>query len=190
MTASPSRLDPVSLWVTRILNPAVLAALTFACQSYYGVSSWSGAVWATVWGPGIPTAYAIGAKLAGRSDTVFLRGRQRVLPLAIASLACLVGVWHAGGETDLALLLCAYGLFALLSAGISWWWPISLHAAGVAIPFAYVVSSGFGVVVGVSTILLVGWARLHRQEHSLGQVVAGFCGGVVAYAASYTITIG
>ena len=190
MTASLSRLDPVSLWVTRILNPAVLAILTFGWLGYHDVSTWPDAVWAMIWGPGMPTAYAVGAVLLGRSDTVFLRRRQRVVPLGVAALACTVGVWHVGGQADLVLLLRAYGMFALFSAGVSWWWSISLHAAGAAIPFTYLVGTGQGLGVGVAVAILVGWARLHRKEHSLGQVVAGFCGGVAAYAASYTITIG
>lgn len=173
------------------MNPAVVAVLAFLFLSGAPEPDhlrWS--VWAILLGPGIPALYAIGARLSGRASSVFLPvARNRVLPLGLAVFSCCVGVWvlAARSAPDYAVqLMAAYALVALVTMIVSGWWGISLHAAGVTLPWCIgVVTVGTAYIYGVPVVIAVGWARVILREHSAAQVAAG---GLLGLAAALVVS--
>ena len=148
--------------------------------------------WAALWGPAFPTAYAVVTFLRGKTPTVFIPdGRQRIPPLLLAAVSNLIGVWHLG-EMDapvyLSLLLTAYAFVALLAAVVSPWSLVSLHAAGIVVPWWVGVEMiGPGFVWWVFVPVVVGWCRIRRGDHSVAQVVAGAAIGFVASWCALTL---
>ena len=180
-----SRSDHIATWVTRVLNPAVLGVLAILFLDGVPRDGLRARLWTCLYGPGCPTAVAILFRVLGRVDSVFMPdARLRILPLLAACVSSIVGVWHLGemdGPLYLRMLLVAYAVVALLAAGSTYWWPFSLHVAGVVIPVGVgVVGISLWFIWMLPVCVVVGWARLRRREHTLAQVVVGGMVGAVA----------
>ena len=77
--------------------------------------------------------------------------------------------------------MAAYAVIALVTMVVSGWWGISLHAAGVSLPWCVgFLTVGPDYLPGLIVVAAVGWARVYLREHSVGQVVTGGLLGVTA----------
>ena len=159
---------------------AVLAFLFLAGRPPAEAGRWL--AWAALLGPGVPSLYAFVAFASGRTTSVFIPDRrQRVVPLLLAFVSSTVGTWvllQLAAPDYAVQLMAAYACAAVIAALVSCWWAISLHVAGLIIPW------GVGVVAvdGWYLVLLpipfvVGWARVREGEHTSAQVVAGGLAG-------------
>jgi hypothetical protein len=188
LTTLVSGLDAVALWITRALNPAVIAVAAFALLAGYPASTSLVSIgWAVLWGPTLPTLYAVVVYWSGGSDTVFIAGgKHRILPLILAAATNAVGVWHMvqlEAPHHLALLLAGYAILSLVATGLSVRWRISLHMSGVAVPWMVGLAiNGSGMLWLFPVATIVGWARVRRDDHTLAQVIAG---GVIGLGSAW-----
>jgi hypothetical protein len=179
-------LSAFARWITILLNPAVAAVLAFLfLQGYPEPDHVRWSIWAILLGPGAPALYAVVVRLSGRAASVFLPDtRKRVLPLGLAVCSCCVGVWVLAAQSapDYAvLLMAAYALVAFVTMIVSGWWGISLHTAGVTLPWCLgVMTVGTAYIYVLPVVVAVGWARIKLREHSTAQVAAGGLLGMVA----------
>jgi membrane-associated phospholipid phosphatase len=87
----------------------------------------------------------------------------------------------------LALMICALAL-GLINGGINLFWKISAHATAIAstATIALIYSPPLGAVLWACA-LAVGWARVRTRNHTLMQVLAGFCTAAVVVLVGFQL---
>lgn len=171
--------DRVAAWVTRIVNPAVVAVAALAfLRGAPDPGDARALVLAILLGPGLPTLHAVVLYRTGRQPTPFIPdGRDRIPPLMLAVLSCAACVWLLAGTAaspHLVALTAASGVTAAVSAALALRWTVSLHAAGIACPMVVGMAGVTAwYAAGIPVLALVGWARIRAGDHTVAQVVTG-----------------
>jgi membrane-associated phospholipid phosphatase len=107
------------------------------------------------------------------------RARLLLLGAGCYFLGC-IGLWLAGAPTLMMGAGCVYCGNALLVWRINRHWKISIHAVAVTGGLLLLLVASGGRLWPLSlALVLVAWARLQLQAHTIGQVLGGILlGGV------------
>lgn len=182
------RVERVAQVVSNVTVPTVLSAVAFLALSIHDETSLlRGLVTTTIcWVTGsiLPAAYVLKLEREKRvSDKHVPIREQRTRPYLMAALCYAVGlallVVIRAPFSVWGLMWC-YATNTLLIALTNLRWKMSAHAMGAAGALAGL-SYGFGAAMLPAYVLLpvVGWARLRLRAHTLAQVVAGACAGLL-----------
>lgn len=180
--------------LAEILAPAVLVAgimITIALAS--SSTLLSALLWAavsTIFCSVFPIWYMARGAKAGKWDTHHVRNRaDRFLPLAVSIGSVLLGllILILGGAPTavIALVVAMLGLLVIATA-ITQAWKISLHAA-IAAGVVAVLATTFGPLwwCALVAVALVSWSRVHTDDHTLLQVLAGSALGILTCGGLY-----
>lgn len=191
-----SRSTRLATAVSNVLSPVWLVmALPLVVGARATWPEPSGPLWGAVGAffcGGLPLWFIRRGIRAGRLDHVHLpRREQRIVPLSVALGSVVVGlsVLYAGGAPRPLLMVQGAMLAGLgVTLPLTMRWKVSFHAAvaaGTVVMLALGVHPGcwlFAPLVG-----LVGWARVHRRDHTVAQVVVGACIGAGVAGAAFAI---
>ncbi len=111
---------------------------------------------------------------------------ERTLPFLIAIIFYSVGlavlIIIQVNIISIAFWFC-YISNTLLTILINWYWKISAHSMGAAGALAAVFYVfGLPLLLAISLIVLLGWARIYLKMHTLSQVIAGI---ILAFISVY-----
>lgn len=106
-----------------------------------------------------------------------IQNRRERIPLYAFTLMChLGGIWlaHELGKAELVAVLSVFYLVAIVFAGITTFWKISLHTGVNAVLItAIVLFYGPQYAWLYLTLALVTWARVYQKHHTLSQALSG-----------------
>lgn len=186
-----------------MFSPIVVAAVIVGFVSVRASGSWplglGWAVLALLFVVAIPYAVVLVGVRRGRLGDRFIGDRsERPKPMALAVLCSGVGLGvlvALGAPADLLRLLVAVLAGLLVSFAVTLRWKISVHLAGLAGALAVAVV-GYGspspaglvlMVAGVLLLVLVGWARVRLEAHTVAQVAVGAVVGAAVVGATYAV---
>jgi len=176
------RLDKLARYLSVLFDSSILAVPIFLgvawaeTRVFLPALGWT--AMALLFADGVPLTYlAVGLRRGWVSGFDMPRRQERGPFIAVNLTGNGVGylLLRAMGAPDaLAALLLVYVGMGVTMLTTSLFWKISLHAGGVG-GFAAVLTWRFGPVWALAflAVLLVGWARVHRQRHTWTQVIAG-----------------
>lgn len=174
--------------ISNLTVPTVLSAGAFCSIALHRETSLARAVATTAicWlcGSLLPAAYVL--KLAREkrvSDKHVPIREQRTRPYLVAAGSYAFGLLLlllARAPFEVWALMWCYAFNTVMIALVNLRWKMSAHAMGAAGALAGL-TYAFGAVLlpAYALIPVVGWARLRLGAHTLMQVVAGACAGVV-----------
>ncbi|MFZ2199550.1 MAG: hypothetical protein WAV40_02055 [Microgenomates group bacterium] len=106
-----------------------------------------------------------------------IQNRAERIPLYIFTLIChMGGIWlaHELGKNELVSILLVFYSVAIVFAGVTTFWKISLHAGVNAVLITVInVFYGWQYFWLYGLLYLVMWARVYQKHHTWAQVVAG-----------------
>ncbi len=112
-----------------------------------------------------------------RLDSVFANVRQQrtkiyALAVILAGVSCIILLFLKAPLILLALFVAAFSANVIFM-GVNFWWKISLHTAFItaAVTVLFILY-GFMATASIVLVLLVAWARIKLEHHSLAQVVS------------------
>jgi hypothetical protein len=178
--------DRLARWISVLFDSSILSLPIFLALGYISARA-LGLLWAILTlliVTGIPLAYLlIGRKRGWVSDMELSRREERprfiLISLSSDVLALLI-LRLFGGPHLLTVIVLTYFCLAIVMFGISSFWKISMHMAGVGgFSTALVFVFGTPALWAFLSLMLVAWARLHRRKHNLTQLIAGALAGVL-----------
>lgn len=111
-----------------------------------------------------------------RLDIVFANVRQQrtriyALTVILAGVSCIILLFLKVPLILLALFVAAFSANVIFM-GVNFWWKISLHTAftTAAVTVLFILY-GFMATASIVLVLLVAWARIKLEHHSLAQVI-------------------
>lgn len=169
-------------WLSGAFQPTIVSVALLLAMALAGPESlWWRLKWFLVCAllcTVIPVGFVLLGIRLGRAQDLDLRARpQRPIPLAFALICVVIAVLLVSaldGPTRLRVALLAGLAPGVALALITTRWKISFHSATLA--GATVVAwwrFGASALVGAVICVLVSWARLVLERHSVGQVIAG-----------------
>jgi hypothetical protein len=193
-SATATRADRLATLLTNVFAPAhlvIVHLLTVGAASH--PSPLRGLGWGTVAAilvGVLPYAWVLHSVRQGRLPSRHVPDRtQRMLPLAIAAVAVIVGLVTLailGAPRALVALICAMLAGLAVTAAITRYWKISLHtgvAAGTATILTIVI--GHAMLGTAMVVATIGWSRFHLRDHTPPQVILGVLVGVLVAAAVF-----
>jgi membrane-associated phospholipid phosphatase len=193
-SATATRADRLAALLTNLFAPA---HLVIGLLLIVGAASHPSPLRGLAWGAiaallvgVLPYAWVLHAVRRGRFTSRHIPDRtQRMLPLAIAAAAVVVGLVTLailGAPRPLVALICAMLAGLAVTAAITRYWKISLHT-GVAAGTATILVIAFGPAMLTTGVLvaLIGWSRVHLNDHTPPQVAIGAVIGAIAAAAVF-----
>lgn len=135
----------------------------------------------------LPYAWVLHAVRRGRFTSHHIPDRtQRMLPLAIAAAAVVVGLVTLallGAPRPLVALIVAMLAGLAVTTAITRHWKISLHT-GVAAGTATILAIVFGPALLTTGVIVaaIGWSRVHLRDHTPPQVILGALVGALVAA--------
>lgn len=144
----------------------------------------------------IPALSVALLRLSGRISSLRLDKRdERILPLAICALCCIIcamTIRRIPSAILLRRIMLAAACCQILCLAVSRFWKISLHLTAAGGFVAVIAVLGFAGTGRLTTALaaaivvsgMLASARLYLGEHNLRQVAAGFAGGFITAAVS------
>src|SRR5690606_11881117 len=135
----------------------------------------------------LPYAWVLHAVRRGRFTSRHIPDRtQRMLPLAIAAAAVVVGLGTLallGAPRPLVALIVAMLAGLAVTIAITRHWKISLHT-GVAAGTATILTIVFGPALRNTgaVVAAIGWSRVHLRDHTTPQVTIGAVVGAIVAA--------
>jgi membrane-associated phospholipid phosphatase len=135
----------------------------------------------------LPYAWVLHAVRRGRFPSRHIPDRiQRMLPLAVAAAAVVVGLLTLailGAPRPLVALIFAMLAGLAVTAAVTRYWKISLHT-GVAAGTATILTIVFGPALLATGVVVaaVGWSRIRLRDHTPPQVILGALVGAVVAA--------
>ncbi len=174
--------------ISNLTVPTVLSAGAFCLLAVHSETSLARAVMTTAicWLSGslLPAAYVL--KLAREkrvSDKHVPIREQRTRPYLVAAGSYAFGLLLlllTRAPFEVWGLMWCYACNTVTIALVNLRWKMSAHAMGAAGAVAGLTYAfGAPVLPAYALIPVVGWARLRLRAHTLGQVVAGACAGIV-----------
>jgi len=173
-------------WVSVFFDSSVLSLLVFPAIGWRA-AGWFGVGWslvALVILSGLPLAYILlGMRQGWVSDLELSRREERPRFILVSVSSDLLGLLVpnlGGAPRQIWLLALIYACLGATMFTISSYWKISLHMVGVG-GFATLLVYVFGPQTWwvFLSLPLVAWARLYRNKHTPGQLLAGAVGGTV-----------
>jgi membrane-associated phospholipid phosphatase len=120
------------------------------------------------------------------SDLDVTRREERHKPFMVAvcgAAAAWGGLYAMAAPSLLVQFAAAHTIVMSTVLVVTWYWKISVHAAGAAgVATLVAVLMGASAVVFLP-VLLVAWSRLYLRRHTFSQVAAGGLLGAVVFAA-------
>ena len=168
--------------VSQVLNPLVVLAIMIVFVVSETVESAAAAVVfvgiSLFFSILIPIAIVVYMLQKGQIGGVFIpqrEDRKRPLLLSLPSfMGGVVVLYLMGAPAQVGALMVCVAVLGSVAFGVTLWWKVSLHAAGLWACFAVVVTlwghSGWLVVLPAG---LVSWSRFVLGVHSKAQIVAG-----------------
>ncbi|PIZ44700.1 hypothetical protein COY32_06100 [candidate division WWE3 bacterium CG_4_10_14_0_2_um_filter_41_14] len=134
----------------------------------------------------VPAAILSLFVLQGKVSDVDIRNRKERVPILagiLPSLWSAVYVAYAFDASKMFTYLTLSGALTLTALFIvTFWYKVSLHAAGMTVLFFMVyISQGVVAIILFPVLLVVWWARLTLKAHSLQQLVLGTLVPVVIF---------
>lgn len=166
--------------VSLVLNPAVIAAFTFAILLHtpQRIQTFLLLAICIIFGTLVPFVmmYQL-SKMGLISDFYVSEKEERTKPFAGAITSYIVGsvalLLFRAPVIVTALMLCYAGNTAVMML-ITLRWKISVHASGIAGPVtALVYALGMWTAVFFIVLIPVGWARIRVGAHTPTQILAG-----------------
>jgi hypothetical protein len=185
--------DRLARVLSIVLSPYIVTALTatavsvaYARPGPLGLLHCAVCIFASAVVPFAFTAWMVRTGRATDLHAAVRGQRHPIFLVAIMSTALATAFMQATGASPMGV---AVG-FAYCASGAVFWavtvgWKISLHA-GVMAGALVIVAHAFGPVAlaGFPLLPLVGWARVRRGRHTVGQVAAGTIFGSALTAAA------
>ncbi|MGC4806132.1 phosphatase PAP2 family protein [Micromonospora sp. DT233] len=116
---------------------------------------------------------------------------QRRMPLVYGLLSVLVGLALlilVGAPRALVAMVVVMFAVLLIVTAINQAWKLSAHAAVAAGSVSVlVIVFGPALVPAAALVALVGWSRVRLGDHTVSQVVAGACAGLLIAAPTYLL---
>lgn len=183
-------------YVSTILAPATISVPMVVLVALYHSSNRAtallSAMVALIFLSGGPLAYILlGVRLGKFSDVDVSRRTERSGPFLFSSASMLLGffvllAFHT--SKDLETILLGTLLTSLVLMVITWWWKISVHATSLAgAVTALFILYGEPMVATFVLLVLVCWSRVVLGRHTVAQVVAGSCVGIVLTSAVFML---
>jgi hypothetical protein len=215
MTA-PTRAERLANALSYILNPLAFPPVAFTLVSWHFGAPlaevlWVGAVSAVFFAV-VPLLALLWMVREGRAASLEVRDRQRRrTPMLLTVAATVAGVVLLGATTTtartvLVAFAAVYPVNTLLLIGITHWWKISIHMAGLAsfvsgllfvalvawraLPADWEAALTLATTTPLLLLLpLLMWARVRARAHTVAQVIAGAAFGLfVPLAQLYALT--
>ncbi|MEQ8768169.1 MAG: hypothetical protein RL885_29970 [Planctomycetota bacterium] len=188
VSSVPKLRDRFAHHVSLVLSPpiAMMAAAFLTHGSVEAAGGW--------WAPFVFCAGAIFVPMALLvywvrrgviSDLDVGRREQRTRPFAAALIGATAGaaaLWLLEAPSPLVRFALAYVLVTAVLFLVSLRWKISVHGAAIA-SLSVVLSQQWGMraELAVLLVVLVAWARVRLERHTVAQTVAGALLGTAAY---------
>jgi hypothetical protein len=182
----------VAYWISQICNPPLVSAAGVVMTGYT-LSARTAWLWAVIYGLLAilaPALYVLYLFRRGVISDLHLTVREeRTRPLVVtlgAALAAWMVLYSGGAPQVLVTLAVANVLNALFFFGITLYWKISAHsAAAAALAFLALMLVGRMAMPLAASVLLIAWARVRMQHHTVGQTVAGAILGSSVLASTF-----
>ncbi|NLT50953.1 MAG: hypothetical protein GXX85_08570 [Ignavibacteria bacterium] len=102
---------------------------------------------------------------------------ERTVPYIIGVIFCLSAFsvsYISGSHKIIGLMWIVLAVCSVLIIIINYYWKISAHMLGAAIPFSCVYfTAGLKALVFLPFLILLGWARWKLGVHTISQIIAG-----------------
>lgn len=164
--------------LSHLLNPAMVGWGVFAGLAWLAGGYWWAGLTGMFFYGLVPTVALLSMYRNGAISHVYLPERDQRARLLLLGAACyflgFVGLWLVRAPDLMLGAGCVYCGNALVVWRINRHWKISIHAVGVSGGVLLLLAASGGRLWPLSlALLLVAWARLQLQAHTLGQVVGG-----------------
>lgn len=181
-----------ALIITEVFAPAVLVSGLLLAQPLFtpGVT-WLQAVTAAIFTVGLPFALVLVLKHRGSVTDHHVSVREHRAPILVAAAvslglgSLLLTVLEAPAELFGEVGGVFFGLVLCLLANLVW--KLSVHSAvaayaalGLLVPVPLV-----GPALALLLVAATGWSRVRLGDHTLGQVLAGYAAGGLAFMAAF-----
>jgi hypothetical protein len=127
---------------------------------------------------GVAMTYVLIQVLRGKiSDVHVSQQAQRHMPFTVAVCSSIVGafgLWWLGAPWILVALGSSFVVQGIVFGLLTVYRKVSMHVAvSASCTTALILLFGWAAVPLIGLLPIQGWARIYRQRHTLGQVVAG-----------------
>lgn len=182
--------------ISNVLSPVWLVmALPIAVGARATWPGMSGPLWGAVGAffcGGLPLWFVRRGIRAGRLDHMHIpERRQRIVPLSVALMSVVAGVsvlYLCDAPRPVLVVLGTMLAGLGVTLPLTMRWKVSFHAA---VSAATVVVLALGVHPWcwslAPLVALVGWARVHRRDHTVPQVVVGACIGAAIAVTAFAV---
>jgi membrane-associated phospholipid phosphatase len=182
----------IAYWISQVVSPPVLVVVVTGLSARY-LATRAGWFWAMIYlllAVVFPCIYVGWLVARGRlADPHLPLREQRIRPLLCTALmggAAWLVLYIASAPPLLQWIACANALQVILFLLITLRWKISLHSAAAAnLAVVGILLLGVAGLPLISLVLVVSWARVYLQRHTIAETTAGVLLGAVALVASY-----
>lgn len=176
--------------ISTIIHPIAFPLLTLGIVTYIATTSFAETsrwLLLAIVLTSLPVAVLVGIQvLRGRwtdLDVSVRRQRYALYPFGFACLLALILAYaHFGAPAVAIRTMSAFALANLVDACINFLYKVSAHATGAAACASLLwlgATPAWGIAASCAA-LLVGWSRVELGRHTRGQVLLGWCVGVVS----------
>lgn len=170
--------DRVASGLSHLLNPAMVAWGVFAGLAWLAGGKWWAGLTGMFFYGLVPALALLYLYCNGSISHVYLPERDQRARLLLLGAGCYflgcVSLWLVRAPDLILGAGCVYCGNALVVWQINRHWKISIHAVGVSGGVFLLWAASGGRLWPLSlALLLVAWARLQLQAHTLGQVLGG-----------------
>jgi membrane-associated phospholipid phosphatase len=184
-------------WVSVIIHPIAFPLLTLGIVTYIATGSFAETsrwLLLAVALTSLPVAVLVGIQvLRGRwtdLDVSVRRQRYALYPFALICLLALILIYaHFDAPSITIRTMGAFAIANTVDACINFFYKVSAHATGAA-ACAAILWIGATPIVGIAAsgaALLVGWSRVELGRHTRGQVLLGWCVGVLSVVTAFAV---
>jgi membrane-associated phospholipid phosphatase len=175
--------DLMARWLSRVFHPFIVVIPTLFLAVYFATSSFVEAVKWTAASVAIvilPLSIFILIRVRrGHYSDLYVSIRKQRRSLYLVAGVCLISLLAflvlAGAPRIIVACLYAAVVANAVGAFVNRFSKVSVHAAAMAGCTAVLFSLSVGIGLAVAAIALVlGWARVRTEDHSLSQVIMGW----------------
>jgi membrane-associated phospholipid phosphatase len=175
--------DPIARWLSRVFHPFIIVIPTLLLAVYFATSSlvealkWTAASVAIVI---LPLSIFIFTRVRrGHYSDLYVSVRKQRRSLYLVAGVCLLSLLAflilTGAPRVIVACLYAAVVANAVGAFVNRFSKVSVHAAAMAGCTAVLFSFSVPIGLAMAAIALVlGWARVRTEDHSLSQVIMGW----------------